>query len=255
MNVDVDMTGWFVQFQSELDALLSDMFQIRSATEQKRYTGSQVNQAGIVGVVIPNAEALGETAPRRAAQNAFIGAMSKFSGFLDRLIASRRIATDGIPVTRDLHTEAEVIQYVSEIMEEIVADVAHDPKLSVPKLDLFPGIDSNIKAMALNYNALRNALEHHHDLPKREITVTIRRIVPMVGEQEITQFPVLVRKGETMSVKMIEVEKTFPANQKVVLEPEDGHDLIFTVRHVIAPSIFQWHVGIGNPKSVSDPLP
>ena len=72
-------------FHNELDALLSDMFQLCSASEEERYSPDKVYQPGIVGVIIPNAAAFGETAPQRAARNAFTGAMSKFSGFMDRL--------------------------------------------------------------------------------------------------------------------------------------------------------------------------
>ena len=60
--------------------------------------------------------------------------------------------------------------------------MARDQNLNLPKkLECIPGLDSGIKAMALSYNALRNALEHHHDLPKRDLTVTVRRIVPIVA--------------------------------------------------------------------------
>ncbi len=254
-NISMDLTGWFGDFQRELDALLTDMFQLRAAAQEQRYSGGIVHQAvGLMGIMIPNAETLGETAPQRAARNAFIGAMSKFSTFLDRLIASRRLAKDAITITRDLQGEAELLAYVNEVMEEAVAAVARDPSLNVPKkLDHFAGIDPAIKDMALSYNALRSALEHHHDLPKRELKVTVRRIIPLVGDQEITALPVLVRAGGTLGIRPINVEKVFPADQKVVLEPQDAYDLLFTLRHIIAVGIFDWHVGSGNPRSASAP--
>ena len=155
-----------------------------------------------------------------------------------------------IPIKRDLHSEVELLAYVNEFMEEVVAEVARDPSLSVPlrKLDCFPGVHSSIREMALSYNALRNALEHHHDSPKIELKVTVRRIIPIVGDHEIKQFPVVIQAGGMLGVKMINVDKIFHANQKVVLEPQDSHDLVFTVKHIIAASIFQWFVGPGNPK-------
>ena len=85
MNVNMDVTGWFGDFQREVDALLSDMFQLSSAAEDKRYSSDTVNNTGLMGIIIANAEAFGETAPQRAARNAFIGAMSKFSALIDSL--------------------------------------------------------------------------------------------------------------------------------------------------------------------------
>lgn len=249
-NVTIDIGLWLAEFQRDTDALLSDMFQLCSAAQERRYSGDTVHSAGIVGVIIPGAEALGETAPQRAARNAFTQAMSKFSGFLDRLIATQRIAKDGIPIRRDLHGEEELFAYVKEFVDELVVTVAREGSLNLPKkLECFPGVDQGIKDMALSYSALRNALEHHHGLPKRDLTVVVRRIIPMVEGQEVTAFPVLVQAGGTIGARIVSLEKRFPANQKVLLEPQDGHELMFTLRHIIAFSIFQAHINAGSAPS------
>jgi hypothetical protein len=251
-RVSCDLTGWFGAFQRDVDALLGDMFQLCSAADEKRYSDNTVHKSGVMSVMIPNAKAIGETAPQRAARNGFIAAMSKFSSFLDRLIASQRMHNNGITIKRNLHGEPEILAYVKEVMEEAVAEVARDASLNVPKkLDYFPGVDQTIKDMVLSYNALRNALEHHHDLPKRDLKVTMRRIVPIAGHQEITEIPTLLPAGQSLGIRMIDVEKSFPANQKVLLEPQDGYDLLFTLRLIIAPPIFQWHVSTGKTGSAS----
>jgi len=245
----MDLNGWVGAFHVELDGLLSDMIQLCKAAAENRYTDTVMNQRGGVQMMFQNAEALGENAPQRAARNAFVGAMSKFSGFLDRLIASRKIARDGMPITRDLQSEAELLAYVNEMIDQSVAAVARDHRMTFPrKLDCFTGLDPSIGEMAINYNKLRNALEHHHDLPKEEIRVKVRRMIPMVGDQEIKDFPVLVPKGGTMGIKIDEEERTFPADTRVALGPQDAYDLIFTIRYIISLAIYQWHVGAGNPK-------
>lgn len=249
-RLTVDLNSWVGEFQRELDALLSDMLQLCSAAEQNRYSDTVMNQRSGIQMMIQNAETLGDNAPQRAARGAFIGTMSKFSGFLDRLIASRMIAVDGMPITRDLRGEADVVAYVNGFIEEAVSAVARDSSMTFPKkVDCFSGVDAAIREMALNYNKLRNALEHHHDLPKAEIKVRVRRMIPMVGDQEIKQFPVLVPKGGTMGVRMVDEEKAFVANKRITLDPQDAYDLIFTLRYIIALSIYQWHVGVGNPKN------
>jgi hypothetical protein len=254
-RVSLDLTGWYGVFQRELDALLSDMAQLYSAAEEKRYSDCTVKSGSMV-FTIPNAEALGESAPERASRQAFLGAMSKFSGFLDRLIATRRVATNGVPVKRDLRGEAELLAYVSGFMEDAVAEVARDARMSLPKkLDCFPGVDPAIRQMALDYNMLRNALEHHHDLPRCEVKVTVWRVIPFVQDQQITEFPVWVPAGGTLGIRMVDADTVFPANQKVVLEPQLAHDLIFTLQHRIAAAILQWHVGTGNPKSLHPTQP
>jgi hypothetical protein len=190
LRLTVDLNSWVGVFQRELDALLSDMIQLCSAAEQNRYTDTVMNQRGGVQMMIQNAEALGENAPQRAARNAFMGAMSKFGGFLDRLIASRNIARDGMSVTRELRGEAEVIAYVNEMLEEAVSAVARDNGMTLPrKIECFSGVDTAIKEMALNYNKLRNALEHHHDLPRAEIKVKIRRMIVSVRPTQVRSAP------------------------------------------------------------------
>jgi hypothetical protein len=252
-TVTVDLAGWVGEFQRELDGLLSDMIQLCKAAEENRYSDTGMRQSSGVWMTIENAEALGETAPQRAARYSVIGTMSKFSAFLDRLIASQRIAKESIPIRRPLY-ESEIPGYVKEYMEEIVAEVARDTKLNVPnKLDRFHGVDPVVIEMARNYNKLRNALEHHHDLPRMDIAISMRRLVLMTGGEEIKQFPVVLPAGGSVDVKTIEIDKVFPAAQKVMLEPQDAYDLIFTVRMIVAPSIYQWHIGAGNPKSTTTP--
>jgi hypothetical protein len=116
LRLTMDLNNWVGAFHRELDALLSDMIQLCSAAEQNRYTDTVMNQRGGIHMMIQNADVLGENAPQRAARNAFMGAMSKFSGFLDRLIASRNVARDGMPIMRELHGEAEVVAYVNEMI-------------------------------------------------------------------------------------------------------------------------------------------
>src|SRR5262245_34481936 len=94
--VVMNLAVWFGNLERDLDALLSDMFQLCAAADSNRYAETAVNKAGIIGVVIPDPTSLGDTAPQRSARNAFIAAMSKFSEFLDRLIASQRVAATGI---------------------------------------------------------------------------------------------------------------------------------------------------------------
>jgi hypothetical protein len=245
-NISVDLTAWLSHFQRELDALLADMFQLCSA-EQRQYSDlRRENVSGVLGVTFTNAAAFGETVPQRAARNTFIAAMSKFSGFLDRLIATRRIAKDGIPIRTGLNSEAELVAYVKEYLDQVTAEVARDHTLTVPKkLDCFAGVDAGIKDLALDYNALRNALEHHHDLPKRDLTLRMQRIVPIIEDEEITALPATVEAGDRIGIRTTYVEKVFPANQQVVLEPQDAYLLICTIRRVTATAIFRWHVDSG----------
>jgi hypothetical protein len=67
----------------------------------------------------------------------------------------------------------------------------------------------------------------------------------LVGDQEIREFPVLVKKGGSMGIKMEEEEKVFEANKRVILDPQDACDLIFTLRFIIAIQIYQCHIGAG----------
>src|SRR5258708_17955259 len=116
-NISVDLTGWFSNFQQETDAVLSDMLQLCNASEEKRYSNTGSNRMGVLNVVIQNADVLGESAPQRAARNSFVSTMCRFSGFLDRLIASQRLVKNGISVGRALNGEAEVFAYVAECLE------------------------------------------------------------------------------------------------------------------------------------------
>jgi hypothetical protein len=61
------------------------------------------------------------------------------------------------------------------------------------------------------------------------------------------RLPLLIQKGGTLSATIIPAVKLFPAGKKIILEPSDAYQLIFTLRHIIGPSIFQSHIGAGKP--------
>jgi hypothetical protein len=247
-QLTLNLNGWVGAFHQELDALLSDMMQLCEAARQNRYGATAADDGAGIHMRIQNAEALGAGAPQRAARNAFIGAMSKFSGFLDRLIASGNVMRGDVPVTRVLSGDAEIFAYVMEVIDEAVAAVARDHRLTFPKkLDSFVGLDTSVREIAINYNKLRNALEHHHDMPREEIRVKVRRIVPTVDGEEMRSLPFVVQKGGRLGCKIEEEEKVYPANTRVVLGPQDGRDLIFTIRFILALKLFECHVGAGTP--------
>jgi len=127
----------------------------------------------------------------------------------------------------------------SKSIDDEVANVARDPKLNVPKkLSSFPAVAQDIKEMAIGYNRLRNALEHHHDLPKADIRLSWRRAVFTSDAGEITSLPARLPASSGLSLRFVDEDKVYSANQKIVLEPEATYNLAFTLHHVIGRSFF-----------------
>lgn len=243
-TVSLDINNVLAVFERELDTILSDMFQLVAAAARNQYADTSVNTVGIMSMQIPSVDTFGESAPQRAARNAFISAMSKFSGFMDRLIALGRIKRDKILFTRPVNGEAEIIAYAQEYVETMVAAIARDSSLNVPKkLDTFVGLDQSVKDMVTAYNKLRNALEHHHDFPKHELRLPFRHVTVLVDGQPLTALPAPVNAGAQLAVEVSFDTMVFRADQQVLLQPEAVNNLLFTLRHFIARPILSAAAG------------
>ena len=243
-DVTVDLTAWIGQTQIELDACLADLAQVCSAAEKQSYADNLASHRfGITRLVLEHAHSLGANASERAERTCFLTAIGKFISFLDKLIASQRIAKQGIVVTRNIAGQADLDAYLNEYMKEQIAKVAWDTSLSNPKkIDAITGIELTARAIALEYFQLRRVLEHHQDTPATDLNIPIRRVALFVDNIEITRLPHPISGGQLVEMRIITDNRKFPAGVKLVISPQDAHDLVFTMRHVLAPEIFRAHV-------------
>ncbi|MBI1895903.1 MAG: hypothetical protein HYZ57_12420 [Acidobacteria bacterium] len=99
----------------------------------------------------------------------------------------------------------------------------------------------------MEYFELRRALEHHQDVPEKELVVHVHRMALVVDNVEITALPYNINKGQTLGVRISREERRYSPGVKITLSPQDAHDLEFTMRNVLAPEIFRAHIEAGNP--------
>jgi hypothetical protein len=242
------LRGWLGEFQREADAALADLMQICQAAQQNAYASEEAHKMGIVTVVLPNMDTAEATAPSRAARTCFLTSIGKFVSFLDRLIASQHLMKEGVKITRNLEGEEQIKAYLDEYMKGKIGQVARDQKLSNPKkIDAFTVLPPLLRDAALEYFQLRRALEHHQDIPDRDLNVPITRIGFFADDQEITQVPHIVHGGQRMDARVMTESSTFKAGEKIVLTPEDVYGIIVMFRLNIAPEIFRVHLESMNP--------
>jgi hypothetical protein len=243
-NVTFDLTGWIDEHTRDMDAAIADLTQVGAAAEKQTYSGNiEGYRFGIARLILEKPEQLGEQAPDRAARTCFLNAIGKFISFLDKLIASQRNAKESMVIDRPITDTEDLKNYLMEKMKEQLARVASDHALSNPKkIDCIAGVDETVRKICLAYFQLRRTLEHHQDTPKEELIVPVRRAGLFIDDVEITLLPHPLFKGQKMEVRLLSEEKIFSAGSKIVLSPQDAHDLVFTMRNVLAPEIFRAHI-------------
>ena len=247
-TVTLDVVGWLGELQTDLDAALADLLQICRASGTKTYAETvSEHQVGIATVILENADGLGETAPERAARNCFLNAIGKFISFLDKLIANQRMVTDGVVITRTLVGEEEVKAYVNEYLGDQITKVARDRSLSNPKKMACFQVTDLVQTTALAYFELRRTLEHHQDTPQQDLEVPIMRIAFFADDKEIVEIPAVLQPGQGMEMRTLIDRNIYQAGKKIILTPEVAQGLVFTLRNVLAPEVFQASVASDKP--------
>ena len=247
LNVAMDLTGWLDEHTRDMDAAVADLIQICCAAEKQAYSCNiDAYRMGITRLILERPDQLGAQAIERAARVCFLNAIGKFISFLDKLIASQKNATEGIPINRDIADLEDLKRYIVQHTDEQIARVASDRALSNPKkLDCFPGLDADVRSRCLGYFQLRRTLEHHQDLPERDLNIFTKRAGLFIDDSEVRELPHPIRKGQKMEVRILNEQKRFTGGKKIVLSPQDAHDLAFTLRNFLAPEIFKAHIGAG----------
>ena len=245
ISLTMDQTGWLAGLQMELDGAIADLMQVCQAAEAQTYSNTASEyRVGLARIGLPNAQALANEAPARAARSCFLAAIGKFIGFMDKLIATQNISKEKIVVTRDLCGEDEILGYMNEYLGDRIRKVAHDQSMTNPKkLDRFAGITNFARDAMLSYFQFRRALEHHQDIPSNDLTVPMQRPSLFVEGVEVTSLPFDVKGGNKVEVRIATEHKVFPAGRKVILTPPNALDMLFVMRNVAAIQVFRVHLG------------
>jgi hypothetical protein len=246
-SMTMDLTGWLSEMQMEMDGYLANLAQVCVAAETKSYADNlAAMQFGITRLILEHAKELGEKAPELEARSCFLNAIGKFISFLDKLIASQRLAKEGIPITKNVSVN-ELQNYVNEYIAALIEKVAKNTALKNPdKIACFPGVSPEIRDTALEYFGLRRTLEHHQDKPEKLLTVHIHRVALMVNDVEIKAIPFQIKPGEVLGAQIAREQRQYSQGSKITLSPKDAHDLVFTMRNVLAPEIFRAHLAAGS---------
>lgn len=245
LSAEVDITPWFQQLTTELDAALADMAHTMASIQDGSYAEKANGQRfGLIEVKFsPDATSRSKRAIDRAAEACFRSTIGRFISFLDKLIASDLLSQEGIVADCDLSSPGEIHAYLNAYLAKKIAVVAGDTKLSNPKkLARFEDLADFSRRAVLGYFALRRCIEHHQGIAQEDIQFCVLRQKLFVDDAEVLELPAPVREGQTVQVRLVPEEKTFAWGTEVVLSPEDVHAIVLTLRVAIAPEIFKLHV-------------
>jgi hypothetical protein len=244
-NVTTDLTGYVGDFQRECDSAIANLIQVCSAATQAKFYRQQTEsfRFGIARIILEHPEELSKIAPEKAARTCFLSVIGKFVTFLDRLIASRNLAAKAMTVDREITTAEELNRFVNECLDREYETVAKNTKLSNPsKVDSFTKASSKVRDAAKAYFQLRRALEHHDDVPEADLIISTQRVALVIDDKEVTALPCPLNKGQLLEMKVADQTQTLPSGKKIVLSPQNAHDLVFTMRFLFAPEVFRSHV-------------
>ena len=108
-----------------------------------------------------------------------------------------------------------------DALKAVIADevyvLATNPAMTVPrKLDAIFGISSTTREAVLGYNDVRNSIEHHTGIAKKDITFLTLAVVTLVDGKPV-ELPVEVQGGAEVSWGFQEDKITFQKGERIVL--------------------------------------
>ncbi len=162
----------------------------------------------------------------------FKGIVSSLHDYMDRLISIYELADNPLRVTRDLKSDEEKINYISEKRDDFLKKVSSDVGFTIPKKlkYLFPeDVKCDIRLYVQNYFDLRHAMEHKKSIPQKDITLKYFSKPKVFIEKTEINKEHKVEAGQQLEVIIVDVSKLFKKDEEIILSTEEIEEIGFTV--------------------------
>lgn len=187
-HISVDIKHFANQLRGDISGDLTSLQIILSdSTAENLSTSSYTLQQGLLKseVSVPPLEFLRQ----REINKCFKSVMGSLQDYMDKLIAVINMTKEVVELQSGM-TEAGIQDIIGEKYREVLMKVATDGSLRIPsKLDLllFEPSAQDIKTAILSFYSIRNGLEHHKGISKKEQELTYRRFgTATTSGQEVT---------------------------------------------------------------------
>jgi hypothetical protein len=239
-NVTISPAHFRDQLIAKVAAHMADLTQALQALQD----GSFIDQAkrnplGVIRIEYPNVD-IKTGAEQRQIKKCFHNVVGAFITFLDQIIGVQRfVAEKAIPVERSL-TEADILPYVTERLENCIAAVSSDRSLTNPKkIRSFFGISEWAKQVSDGLFSLRRCYEHHDGMSRNQFVVPYRKMLIVSGEEEIVQLPHRVKVGGSLGLKFVDKAITVQKGDHPELTEEQLRDIVSTIELQLSLEILQ----------------
>lgn len=158
--------------------------------------------------------------------------------FFEEVMAVKEFIAAGPTVIDREKTLDEAIEQSLKSVAEIATRIRHDQSISAPRKAVSLGPYSDfIEKTITGYIDLRNCLEHHDSVARREILLNTLRIEPWIDHRPITALPATVNKGEAVGVSYYEHARIIAPGERVLLSEAEVNEISGTIMRGIAGSI------------------
>ena len=174
---------------------------------------------------------------------------SSLQDYMDRLIAVINFCEGSkaspIPATEDITAE----ELLSQALLRELRSVSENNALTAnKKIEMLLGNDP-MKEVVQNYYGLRNGLEHHKGIAKKDRLTTFKRMSFVADSgKEIREVigPGLLNEGESLALRIVDEEISFKEGDTITLSYSQLENIIFTILQHVPPKMTQAVMNITN---------
>lgn len=221
------IAGHISDFRNTLRTIEDDSYIHRSKAESKTL---------VVNLAASEADLTKNAAIQRACRRHFLSIVGDLITYVDWLIAAKNAHGQRIPGVSTQSATEEIRNAINDLLYDHYRRVAADTRLTNPaKIKMLGDVPPWIEEFLLSLFSMRRAMEHHSNIPDKDISISYRKIRIAIGTVELREFPISVEGGQSMSIEIAEENRLFPADRRIELGEEDLECLFFTLQALVGP--------------------
>ncbi len=243
VGFSIDLNPFSAQLQGEIMADLTALRVVLKSIEDKTFEGMSAYAPGnkfIHWAINPMPDA--EFLRAREIGKCLKAVVGSLQDFMDRLLAVIKLCEDTrkTPITVTEPTPVDAL--LSEHFFVVLKKISEDSSITVPKKIESLLADDAMAAVIQNYFDLRNGLEHHKGIAKKDRIATFKRISFIADSgKEIREIlgPGILNAGEGLAVRIVDEQISFKEGDAIALDYSQMENIVLTIALHVIPALTQ----------------
>ncbi len=245
LNINLNLGVYEAQFRREVAADLAALkILLDPNANQNTFNNHFFLSQGIVvsQITVPSKEYF----IQREINKCFKSIVASLQDFMDKLIAILNFKTRKINFDFNLQTDQQLKQqlmdYVNQLIEEEIFLVSTDGKFTIPrKLNYLlekPEYET-LKVSIQSYFDLRNGLEHHKGIAKKDRVISYKRIKAVSMDGIEVEFSNSMEFHENVTVKTFDEFIAYDKGGSLIISVDQLESIVLNILIFVIPSLLK----------------